>query len=83
MTIVNGEPRQTFMAINTEFCAETAVSGAGGLDDWEFFIPGALYKKNDTDHDGIEDYLGTYTQDYRDDRLASLAVLAFLPARKR
>jgi hypothetical protein len=59
------------------------VSGAAGLDDWEFFIPGALYKKNDTDHDGVEDYLGTYTQDYRDDRLPSLAVLAFLPGRRR
>jgi hypothetical protein len=69
--------------IRIELNAETAVSGARGISDWEFFIPGALYKRNDTDHDGAEDYLGTYTQDYRDDRLASLAVLAFLPVRQR
>jgi hypothetical protein len=66
-----------------EFCSETAVSEVCGLDDWEFCVPGALYNKNDTDHDGVEDYLGTYTQDYRDDRLPSLAVLAFLPGRRR
>ena len=69
--------------IRVEFNAATAIPGASGINDWEFFIPGALYKKNDTDHDGVEDYLGTYTQDYRDDRLASLAVLAFLPVRQR
>jgi hypothetical protein len=68
--------------VRIEFCSETALSGVGGLKDWEFFVPGALYKKNDTDHDGVEDYLGTYTQDYRDDRLPSLAVLAFLPVRR-
>jgi hypothetical protein len=69
--------------IRIELQAETAIPEARELNDWEFFIPGALYKKNDTDHDGVEDYLGTYVQDYRDDRLASLAVLAFLPARQR
>jgi hypothetical protein len=69
--------------VRIEFCSETAMRGTAGLDDWEFFIPGALYKKNDTDHDGVEDYLGTYVQDYRDDRLPSLAVLAFLPGQRR
>jgi hypothetical protein len=64
--------------IRVEFFCETAVPEAGTLDDWEFCVPGALYKKNDTDHDGAEDYLGTYIQDYRDDRLPSLAVLAYL-----
>ena len=68
----------TSKGLRAEFGAETTAVGAGGVEDWEFFIPGALYNKNDTDHDGVEDYLGTYTQDYRDDRLASLAVLAFL-----
>ncbi len=69
--------------IRIEFNAETAITETEELKNWEFFIPGALYKKNDTDHDGVEDYLGTYVQDYRDDRLGSLAVLAFLPARQR
>jgi hypothetical protein len=72
----------TSPAFRVEFCSETKVSEAETLDDWEFCIPGALYKKNDTDHDGIEDYLRTYTQDYRDDRLPSLAVLAYLPRRR-
>lgn len=66
--------------LRIDFRAETAVPGTAGLEDWQFFIPGALYNKNDTDHDGREDYLGTYVQDFRDDRLASLAVLAYAPA---
>lgn len=69
--------------VRVEFRAETAFQGTSSLDDFEFFIPGSLYKKNDTDHDGIEDYLGTFTQDYRDDRLASLAVLAYLHGDRR
>jgi hypothetical protein len=69
--------------IRIEFCSETAVPEVNGLDGWEFFVPGALYKKNDTDHDGVEDYLGTYIQDYRDDRLPSLAIAVFLPTNRR
>src|ERR1700730_14876567 len=37
--------------LRIEFCSETAVSEVGGLEDWEFCVPGALYNKNDTDHD--------------------------------
>ncbi len=69
--------------VRVEFRAETAFKDTGSLDDFEFFVPGSLYKKNDTDHDGVEDYLGTFTQDYRDDRLASLAVLTYLPRQQR
>lgn len=69
--------------LRIEFCSETAGSKVRGLKDWEFCVPGALYNKNDTDHDGAEDYLGTYTQDFRDDRLPSLAVLAFLPSNRQ
>ena len=65
--------------VRVELRVDTAAPDAGGHDDWQFFIPGSLYNRNDTDHDGAEDYLGTYTQDFRDDRLASLAVLAYLP----
>jgi hypothetical protein len=50
------------------------------IEDLQFFIPGALYNKNDTDHDGIDDYLHTFEQSYRDDRLPSLSVMAFIPA---
>ncbi len=50
---------------------------AESLDDYGFIIPGALYNKNDTDEDGTDDYLGTYSQDYKDDRNPSLSVTAF------
>ena len=62
---------------------EIATCFGGGSDDFQYFIPGSLYNRNDTDRDGVEDYLHTYVQDYRDDRLASLAVLAFSPAAGR
>jgi len=69
--------------VRLELRALTAFPGPRSMADWELFIPGALYKRNDTDHDGAEDYLGTYVQDHRDDRLASLAVLAYAPALRR
>lgn len=50
---------------------------AESFDDYGFIIPGALYNKNDTDEDGIDDYLGTFNQDYKDDRNPSLSVTAF------
>jgi hypothetical protein len=66
--------------VRLQFEMTTCFGGHGGSDDFQYFIPGSLYNRNDTDHDGVEDYLHTYIQDYRDDRLASLAVLAFSPA---
>ena len=48
-------------------------------DAWQYFIPGALYNRNDLDGDGREDYLGTYAQDVRDDKNGLLAVLARYP----
>lgn len=45
--------------------------------DYQFLVPGSLYNKNDTDEDGIDDYLGTFNQDYKDDRNPSLSVTAF------
>lgn len=47
------------------------------FDDYQFIIPGAFYNKNDTDEDGIEDYLSTYSQDYKDDRNPSLSATAY------
>lgn len=60
----------------------TEFAGTAGLQDYQFFIPGALYNKNDTDQDGIEDYLHTYVQSYRDDRLPSLVVQVFAPSQQ-
>jgi len=51
---------------------------ADDFDDYQFVIPGALYNKNDTDGDGMDDYLGTFNQDYKDDRNPSLSVTAYL-----
>ena len=58
--------------------AQTQVVGAVE-DGWQYFIPGALYNRNDVDGDGREDYLGTYAQDVRDDKNGLLAVLARYP----
>jgi hypothetical protein len=63
--------------IRVELRAEA--HGDGAFENWQLFVPGALYNRNDTDEDGREDYLGTYVQEYRDDRLPCLAVLGFLP----
>ncbi|SDD98433.1 hypothetical protein [Auraticoccus monumenti] len=57
------------------FSTRTAVHGAREAD-WQFFIPGTLYNRNDNDGDGVEDYLGTYVQDVRDDKNGILGVLA-------
>jgi hypothetical protein len=73
----------TGAGLRLELRAQTVAPGTASLDDWEFFIPGTLYKHNDTNHDGVEDYLGTYEQDHRDDRLGSLTVLAYAPQRRR
>lgn len=45
--------------------------------DLRYFAPPALYDKNDLDEDGVEDYLGTQNLMYREDRLNTLAVLAY------
>lgn len=55
---------------------------AQNILDYQFVIPGALYNHNDTDFDGRDDYLGTYAQDYRDDRNPSLSVLCYSKKRK-
>ena len=44
---------------------ETSFANTEGVEDFEFYAAGSLYKKNDTDHDGKEDYLGTFDQDFR------------------
>jgi hypothetical protein len=47
--------------------------------EWQYYLPCALYNRNDSDCDGVEDYLGTYTQDLRDDKNGALAALARTP----
>ncbi len=61
--------------VRVAFSATTVARGARE-DLWQFFVPGAMYNRNDGDGDGREDYLGTYVQDYRDDRNGMLAMLA-------
>lgn len=61
------------------FSTTTAVNGAKE-EDWQFFIPGTLYNRNDNDDDGADDYLGTYVQDLRDDKNGVLGMLARDPS---
>lgn len=57
------------------------VSPRGGdhdqFGDWTYFAPGAMYDLNDLDGDLVDDYAGTQTLLYREDRLTALSVLAF------
>ena len=55
-------------------------SVAAREQEWQFFLPGTLYNRNDNDHDGVEDYLGTYSQDLRDDKNGVLGALAYDPS---
>ena len=71
--------RGSAAGVRAELVAESAV--AAEQEDWQFYVTGALYNRNDTDLDGREDYLGGYVQEYRDDRNGHLAVLAYLPQR--
>ena len=66
---------QTGIRLTSEFrCRDLK---AASFDDYEFIIPGALYNHNDTDGDGVDDYLGTFSQDYKDDRNPALSVTAY------
>jgi hypothetical protein len=55
---------------------------AKSFDDYKIIVPGAVYNKNDTNGDGADDYLGTFNQDYRDDRNPSLSVTCFSALKK-
>jgi hypothetical protein len=48
-------------------------------EDFRFFAPGAMYDLNDLDGDHVDDYAGTQTLFYRDDRLSALSILAYEP----
>ena len=52
---------------------------ATSFDDYQFIVPGSFYNKNDTDFDGLDDYLGTFSQDYKDDRNPHLSVTCYCP----
>ncbi|WP_157560936.1 hypothetical protein [Humibacter albus] len=71
------EEAGTAAGVRAEFVVEGTVDAP--QPDWQFYVTGALYNRNDTDLDGKEDYLGGYVQEYRDDRNGHLAVLAYLP----
>jgi hypothetical protein len=57
-----------------------ARAGHDADEDWQFYLPCTLYNRNDSDGDGVEDYLGSYAQDLRDDKNGVLAVLMRQPA---
>jgi hypothetical protein len=67
--------------VRAELVVESTVDAQ--QTDWQFYVTGALYNRNDTDLDGKEDYLGGYVQEYRDDRNGHLAVLAYLPQERQ
>ncbi|MFI8593095.1 hypothetical protein ACIGCK_01515 [Microbacterium sp. NPDC078428] len=71
----------TAAGVRAELVVESTVEAEQA--DWQFYVTGALYNRNDTDLDGKEDYLGGYVQEYRDDRNGHLAVLAYLPGTRR
>jgi len=60
----------------------TVLTAGVEFRDFEYLVPGAFYKYNDIDHDGIEDWLGTYNQSYRDDRLPMRAVIGYYLPKK-
>ena len=63
--------------VNTRMSWEVAFAQVMSFDDVQLVVPGAFYGKNDTDDDGRDDYLQTYDQDYRDDRLPSMSLVAW------
>lgn len=72
--------KETGIRITTELrCRD---KDAQSFDDYQFMIPGSFYNKNDTDEDGRDDYLGTFSQDYKDDRNPMLSVTAYIPQNK-
>ncbi|WP_346906111.1 hypothetical protein [Faecalicatena orotica] len=67
--------KETGIHLTTEFRCRGGLEKS--FDDYQFIVPGAFYNKNDTDEDGVEDYLCTYSQDYKDDRNPSLSVTSY------
>ncbi len=65
------------LRFTTEFRINDAC--ADSFDDYQIVFPGSFYNKNDTDLDGMDDYLGTYNQDYKDDRNPGLFETAWCP----
>ena len=66
---------ETAIRVSTEF--HCGAKQAKNFENYQFVIPGAFYNKNDTDQDGQDDYLGTFEQDYKDDRNPNLSVTGF------
>ena len=69
--------------INTRLSWEVCFAEARSFGDIDLVVPGAVYGRNDTDGDGRDDYLGTFDQDYRDDRLPTLSLLSFCKKSRR
>jgi len=52
------------------------------FSEMQYFAPPAIYDKNDLDDDGIDDYFLAQNRMLRDDRLCSLAFMAYHPEKK-
>lgn len=72
--------KDTAVRLTTEWRGRDGQSDS--FDDYQFIIPGSFYNKNDTDKDGCDDYLGTFCQDYKDDRNPLLSILEYCPGSK-
>lgn len=64
--------------INFEILPELKPTFSG----MQYFAPPAIYDKNDLDEDGIDDYFLVQNRILRDDRLNSLAFMAYHPEKK-
>lgn len=67
--------KENAIRLTTEI--EVTDEQASSFDDYSFIVPGSMYDKNDTDGDGMDDYLATFNQDYKDDRNPSLSVTVY------
>jgi hypothetical protein len=76
--IIQASDPEAGTGIRTRLELEAPADGAR-FADARFFAPPATYDRNDLDEDGVDDYLGTQSLSWREDRLNALSVLAFDP----
>jgi hypothetical protein len=61
---------------------EISFEEPGGFGALRLFAPAAMYDRNDLNEDGLDDYVGSDTLIYRDDRLSALGVVGYSAARR-
>jgi hypothetical protein len=63
--------------VRLRLVAETTYPEGGRFGDFRFFAPSSVYDHNDLDGDGVDDYLPSRRQQYREDRLNALSLMAY------